>query len=219
MGIFNRLNDIINSNINSLLDSAENPEKIIRLVIQEMEDTLIELRTNAARTIAEQKKLNRRLGQLQEEAADWEAKAELALSRDREDLARAALAEKRAVTDAVAGFSADLESLDAHLAQLDEDMSRLQTKLDEAKLRQKSVVARHDAVSSRLKARVTLSDDRINDALAKFEHLERKMDDMEGKAESYDIGKSRTLRDEFAELEASDKVDEDLQALKKKMKK
>lgn len=217
MSIFSRFNDIINSNLNAMLDKAEHPEKIIRLVVQEMEDTLVEVRTSAARTIADQKTLNRRLDRLRDEAREWEQKAELAVRKDREDLARAALAEKTSLYNVIRKLEDEITEIDDQLERLNEDIARLQAKLTEAKVRQKSLLMRNEAVNNRLKTRDRLNDKRIDDAMSKFDHLEQKMDHLEGKVEVYDLGQERTLVDEFAELEAQDSVEKELEALRKRV--
>ena len=137
MGIFSRLNDIINSNLNSILDRAEDPEKMIRLIIQEMEETLVEVRSSSARVIADKKDAQRRLGRLEAEAEDWEAKARLALEKGREDLARAALGEKQGLLDEIKIVEQEFNALDDHLAHLSEEIGQLQTKLNDAKAKQK----------------------------------------------------------------------------------
>lgn len=218
MGIFSRMNDIINSNLNSLLDRAEEPEKIIRLVIQEMEDTLVEVRSDAARTIAEKKKQQRRIDRLSDEILEWERKAELAVSKGREDLARAALAEKSSLERGLLSLTRDMEELEVQLSKLNEDIGNLQKKLDDAKARQKTLTMKHDAVTRRLQTREKLHDRRIDDAMSRFDDLERKMDNVEGRVDAYDLGRSKTLQEEFAELEAQDKIDEELAKIKERMK-
>ena len=218
MGIFSRMNDIINSNLNSLLDRAEEPEKIIRLVIQEMEDTLVEVRSDAARTIAEKKKQQRRIDRLSDEIVEWERKAELAVAKGREDLARAALAEKSSLERGLLSLTRDMEELEVQLSKLNEDIGNLQNKLDDAKARQKTLTMKHDAVSRRLQTREKLHDRRIDDAMSRFDDLERKMDNAEGRVDAYDLGRSKTLHEEFAELEAQDKIDEELAKIKARMK-
>jgi len=218
MSIFSRFNDIIHSNINAMLEHAENPEKIIRLVIQEMEDTMVEVRTNAARTIADQKTLDRQLARLRDESAQWEQKAELALTKDREDLARAALAEKSLLQTAIEQLEKETEAIENQLVGLNNDIGRLQAKLTEAKARKKSLDMRWQTTNSRLKVRGQLDDGRIDDAMVKFEYLERKMDTLEGRVESHDLGRDRPLADEFAELAAQDAVEKELAELKKRMR-
>jgi phage shock protein A len=219
MGIFSRLNDIVNSNINVMLDKAEDPEKIIRLVIQEMEDTLVEVRSDAARTIADKKKLQRRIDLMSREAADWESKAELAISKGREDLARAALTEKHNMESTAGAAEAELQELEDQLSKLNEDIGQLQQKLDDAKACNKAMVMKHNTMSGRLRTRSQLHDARIDDAMSRFESIENKMDRMEGKVESYDLGRSQTLAEQFTELESEDIIDEELSSLKKRLQK
>ena len=216
MGIFSRFSDIVNSNINALLDKAEDPEKMVRLIIQEMEDTLVEVRSTSAKTIAEKKELQRVVSRLEEDVADWQGKAELALSKDRDDLARSALIEKQKSADQAASVAADIANLDAHVSKLQDEVAQLQEKLADAKARQKSMLMRQKTVASRLEVKKSLDSNRLNDAMYKFERYEQKIDSLEAQVESYDLGK-KTLRDEFAELAAQDKIDSELAALKAKL--
>jgi phage shock protein A len=217
MSIFSRFNDIIHSNINAMLERAENPEKIIRLVIQEMEDTMVEVRTNAARTIADRKTLNRQLRRLVDESAQWEQKAELALRKDREDLARAALAEKANLQTAIKQLVKEVEVVEEQIAGLNDDIGRLQAKLTEAKARKKSLDMRWQTANNRLKVHGQLDDGRVDDAMVKFEHLERKMDTLEGRVEAHDLGRDKPLSAEFAELESRDVVEQELEEMKKRL--
>ena len=216
MGIFSRFSDIVNSNINALLDKAEDPEKMVRLIIQEMEDTLVEVRSTSARTIAEKKELQRVVNRLESEVAEWQGKAELALSKDRDDLARSALFERQKAADQAAAVSKDIANLDEHINKLQDEVGQLQEKLADAKARQKSMLMRQQTVASRLEVKKTLDSIRLNDAMYKFERYEAKIDSLEAQVEAYDLGK-KTLRDEFAELAAQDKIDSELAALKAKM--
>ena len=150
MGIFSRMSDIVNSNINSLLDSAEDPEKMIRLIIQEMEDTLVEVRSSSARVLADRKTAERKLLRITQEVTDWEEKAKLAISKGREDLARAALQEKRAIEEELELSSAELRSADDHIDQLNDEVSQLQQKLSDAKAKQKAILIRSQTVHSRI---------------------------------------------------------------------
>lgn len=218
MGIFSRFSDIVNSNLNALLDKAEDPEKMVRLIIQEMEDTLVEVRSSSAKTIAEKKELQRLVSRLEEETADWQTKAELALSKERDDLARAALIERQKAADQAAAVNRDIANLDEHISKLQDEVGQLQEKLADAKARQKSMLMRQQTVASRLEVKKTLDSNRINDAMYKFERYEQKIDSLEAQVESYDLGK-KSLKDEFAELAAQDKIDTELAALKAKMQK
>ncbi|HLI11080.1 MAG TPA: phage shock protein PspA [Alphaproteobacteria bacterium] len=217
MSIFSRLTDIVNSNINAILDRAEDPEKIIRLIIQEMEDTLVEVRSSAVRTIAEKKELERRLGQLRREQEDWARKAELAVTKGREDLAKGALLAKARLGEAAAALAAQLAQIDAGLAKQNEDIAKLQAKLADAKAREQAITARHKTAASRLKLRAKLYDERVTDALARFDQVERALDEIEGKVEAYDLGRKPGLAEELGALQAEAGVEEELAALKARL--
>lgn len=214
MGIFTRFSDIVNSNINAILDKAEDPEKIVRLMIQEMEDTLVEVRSAAARSIADKKDLNRKIESLERERKDWDDKAELAMRKGREDLAKAALVEKSRVASAVDLLKEDYVAVDEGLGKLNEDIARLESKLEDAKARQKALLARHKTASSRLAARKKIHDYKIDDAMVRFEAYTRRIDDVEGRVEAYDLGLPKDLNHEFASLEAEESVNKELSALK-----
>jgi phage shock protein A len=216
MGIFSRFTDIINSNINAILDKAEDPEKMVRLIIQEMEDTLVEVRSASAKTIAAKKDVTHQINKLKNESENWQAKAELALSKDREDLARAALQEKSKTNEAAASLEHELEIIDTELTKLQSETGQLQDKLADAKSRQKTIIMRQNTVSSRLQVKKRLDSSTVDSAMGRFEQFERKIDDLESQVESYDIG-NRSLKDEFADLETDGKIDDELAALKKKM--
>jgi len=217
MGIFTRFSDIVNSNINAILDKAEDPEKIVRLMIQEMEDTLVEVRSAAARSIADKKDLNRRIEALDRDLANWDGKAELALRKGREDLAKAALIEKSRVATAVEALKQDYLAVDEGLAKLNEDIARLESKLEDAKARQKALLARHKTANSRLAARKKIHDYKIDDAMVRFEQYTRRIDDVEGRIEAYDLGLPKDLNHEFAGLEAEESVKAELDALKQRV--
>ena len=216
MGIFSRFSDIVNSNINSILDKAEDPEKLVRLMIQEMEDTLVEVRSTAARAIADRKEITRSLSGLDLEARDWQAKAELALDKNREDLAKAALAEKARAVTAADALRVQHHSLGEGLDKLNDDVVRLEEKLVDAKTRQQAILARQRTASRRLDARKRLHSARIDDALIRFDQFERRIDDIEAHVESYDLGSTKGLKDEFSELESEDAVAKELRELKSK---
>ena len=216
MSIFSRLSDIINSNISALLDKAENPEKMIRMVIQEMEETLVEVRSGTAKVIAEKKTLSRRSEQLRKQATDWESKAELALTKGREDLAKAALLEKANIQASIEITENDLAKLDETLDKLSSEIEQLQAKLNDARARQKSLVMRSTATQSRVDVHQQLNSHTIDNAMDKFEYYERKIDQMEGQIDSSHI-EARGLQSEFDELEKQEAIDKELEALKSKL--
>ncbi|MEL7477481.1 MAG: phage shock protein PspA [Pseudomonadota bacterium] len=216
MGIFSRFADIVNSNINAILDKAEDPEKMVRLIIQEMEDTLVEVRSTSAKTLAEKKELARRVEQLNQEAQQWQEKAELALVKDREDLARAALLERQKSSDAAASVEKELEHVESHIEKLQQEVATLQDKLADAKARQKAIVLRQRSAESRLEVKKALDSSKVEDALNRFERYESKIDGLESQVEAYDLGK-KSLSDEIADLQNNEQVDDELAALKKKL--
>lgn len=218
MSIFSRLSDIINSNISALLDKAEDPEKLIRMVIQEMEETLVEVRSGTARVIAEKKTLTRRLERLRKQAEDWEGKAELALSKGREDLAKAALMEKSNINSSIEITEKDMGKLDQTLDKLSVEIEQLQGKLNDARARQKTIVMRSKATESRLHVNRHLQSHAIDNAMDKFEYYEKKIDLMEGQMDSAHIEQSG-LQSEFDELEKQETIDKELEALKSKLSK
>lgn len=217
MGIFSRFSDIVNSNINAILDKAEDPEKIVRLMIQEMEDTLVEVRSAAARSIADKKSLNRKLEALEKDVADWEAKAELALSKQREDLAKAALVEKSNAAAAAEATRDEYQLVEGGLSKLNEDIARLEAKLQDAKTRQKSLLSRHHTAKKRLAARNLTHTYKVDDALVRFEQYQRRMEDVEGRVEAYDLGMPKDLNQEFASMEAEESIREDFERLKQRV--
>lgn len=216
MGIFSRFSDIINSNINALLEKAEDPEKMVRLIIQEMEETLVEVRTVSAKAIADKKELSRRKQWLAEQAQLWESKAELAIQKGREDLAKGALAERLKFVSEGQDVDAELDVLEGSLQELEGEITQLQQKIAEAKTRQKALTTRQKTASSRLKVRKTLNRTSVQETLSKLEDYERKLDDLEGQVESYDLGKN-SLADEIEQLAENDEIESQLAALKRKL--
>lgn len=219
MGIFSRMTDIINSNITALLDQAEDPEKMIRLIIQEMEDTLVEVRSSSARVLADRKAAARRLEQVQNEAEAWEEKAKLAISKGREDLARAALQEKRAILEEVAVVEAELSATDEHVSQLNDEVSQLQQKLTDAKAKQKALLMRTKTVESRIKVKRQMHREALDTAFARFDHYERRMDNLESQLEVMDLGREvhPDLAAEITALEEDENINDDLDRLKAQM--
>ncbi len=219
MGIFSRLSDIANSNITSLLDQAEDPAKIIRLIIQEMQETLYEVRATAAKTIAEKKEIQRALDRFSEAQADWQRKAEVALRNDREDLSRGALIEKAKLAEGAKELADEMVLLDEALAQRDADIRKLQAKLGEAEAKQKTIHARHETASSRVKLRRQIHNERLEAAFQRFEQMDKRVDEMEGEAEVYDLGQTKTLSEEINDLEINTAIEDELSALKFQMTK
>ena len=218
MGIFSRTRDIIAANFNELLDQADDPAKMIRMIILEMEETLVEVRASAARTIADQKEMHRHTVKLDRLQADWAEKAQLALSKDREDLARAALMERRKATEMIDQLKVEIKVLDDALRAYEQDIAKLQHRLREARSRQSQIAARLESAENRVKLRSLMTNERVDEALTRFDQLERRVDYAEGRADALSIADGtggKTLADEFAALEGGDKVDEELEEMKR----
>jgi len=216
MGIFSRTRDIIAANFNELLDQADDPTKMIRMIILEMEETLVEVRASAARTIADQKEMHRHTVRLEKLQADWGDKAQLALSKDREDLARAALMEKKKASDMADQLKVEITVLDDSLRAYEEDIAKLQTRLREARSRQTQIAARLESAENRVKLRTLMTSERVDEALARFDQLERRVDYAEGRADALRVAEGKpSLSDEIAALEGSDRIDAELEAMKR----
>ncbi|MUK75665.1 phage shock protein PspA [Aliivibrio fischeri] len=219
MGIFSRFADIVNSNVTSLLDKAENPEKMIRLIIQEMEDTLVEVRTASAKALADKKELTRKISSIEAQIADWQDKASLALLKQREDLARSALIEKQKVQDILSSLKTEFILVEESIEKLSAELIELETKLTETRARQQALVIRQQTAQHRNDIKSHTHSGKTERAMAKFEQYERRIDELDAKADSYSIGKTNSLEQEFAELQAQDEIDKEIERLKEQMKK
>jgi phage shock protein A len=219
MGIFSRMGDIVAANVNDMLEKAEDPAKMIRLIIMEMEETLVDVRTSAARTIANQKEARRTLTRLADAQSGWAEKAELAMSKGREDLAKAALLEKQKMADMSVQITNDVLSLDEVLGKHEQDIQKLEAKLREARSRQQTIVARLETLENRARMRGMMASPKIDEAFARFAQLERRVDLAEGRVESFDLGQKKSLAEEIASLQTDDAVEAELTALREKMAK
>lgn len=217
MGIFSRTRDIVAANFADLLEKAEDPAKMIRMIILEMEETLVEVRASAARTIADSKEIRRHIAKMEELQASWTEKAELALSKDREDLAKAALVERQKAADMADQLKAEVAVLDDALHASEEDIAKLQTKLREARTKQNAVQTRLESANNRYRLREMYNGPKTQDAFSRFDQLERRVDDAEGRAEALGLGAVKSLEDEIAELRQSDRVDAELEELKRRL--
>jgi phage shock protein A len=212
--IFTRTRDIVAANMAELLDRSEDPARMIRMIIVEMEETLVEVRATAARSIADIKEMRRACQRLDDLQYGWAEKAQLALEKGREDLARAALAEKQSAVAMAEGLYAEMAQIEQVLKGYEADIARLQAKLAEARARQQAIATRMESAMSRARTREVLHGSRTEDAFARFELLERRADLAEGHAEALAMTGPKSLEEEIAELRAADAVEAELEALK-----
>ena len=221
MGLFTRFTDIVNANLNSMLDKAEQPEKMIKLIIQEMEETLVEVRATAAKNIAEQKTHNRRLASAKASMEHWQDKAELAITKDREDLAKSALMQKHKYQSEVKLLEQEGEQLAEFLEKVQDDASRLQAKLLEARRRQEAYTLRQESAQVRLKLREQTAIYNIEEAMSKFERYQQKIDGIEAQVEAYDLvqsnSTSQSLTAQFDDLEQNENIEKELAQIKNKL--
>jgi phage shock protein A len=220
MSIFTRTRDIIAANFTDLLDKAEDPAKMIRMIILEMEETLVEVRSSAARTIADQKEMRRQIARIEKLQESWTEKAELALSKGREDLAKAALVERQKAADMASSLQAEIDVLDDALRASEGDIAKLQGKLRDARTRQSAIQSRLESAHNRIRMREMYAGSKVDEAFSRFDVLERRADMAEGRADALALGgPPKTLEEEIAELQSSEKVDAELEALKARMNK
>lgn len=218
MGLLSRMSDIVQSNINALLDKAEDPEKMIKHLILEMQDTLVEVRSVAATVLADKKQIERRISKLEIESANWQNKAQIALQKEREDLARAALGEKQRVDQALDSLHEQLNEVQESVNKLQNDSSQLNDKLLEAKAKQKTLLIRQRTQSSRLKLRHSDAYNKVDTAIVKFDQYERRIDDLEAQVDAFDlVSETKSLNAELAELEVSEEIEMQLAELRKKV--
>jgi len=214
MGIFTRLSDIISSNINSMLDKAEDPEKLIRLMIQEMEDTLVEIKVACAGVMANRTKVERALTEAQRRVVQWEEKAKLAVSRGREDLAREALLEKRRYRERAESLEDEAMQFQGVIEQYQSDIAQLEDKLGGAKEKQRLLIQRHIHAQKKKRAQNEIRRVDSADTLVRFEQFENRIERMEAEADLVNLARKPTLDEEFARMEKDDEIEAELQVLK-----
>ncbi|HEX8621829.1 MAG TPA: phage shock protein PspA [Allosphingosinicella sp.] len=215
MSIFSRTRDIVAANFTDLLDKAEDPAKMIRMIILEMEETLVQVRASAARTIADQKEMRHQIARLERLQSSWTEKAELALSKGREDLAHGALTERQKAADMADHLKAEIEALDDAMRASEADIARLQAKLREARMRQSATQSRLDSANQRARLREMTFGPKVDEAFSRFELLERQVDQAEGRAEALALAAPpRSLDEEIAELRNAEKVEAELAEMK-----
>lgn len=219
MSVFKRFSDVLNSNVSAMLDKAENPEKLVKMIISEMESTLLNVRTESAKTIADKKEMERQIKRFEEEVISWQQRAELALDKGREDLAKQALKEKSRIEQAIEAQCKEFAALETALERLDHDIAKLQSKLNEAVARRKAIIARHETVKATIHMRRRIETNSINDALDRFDRFEQRMDQMEAEVEAMDLGRNVTLSEQIDSLQGDEDINKELEALKLKLKK
>ena len=215
MGVFSRLSDIINSNLNAMLDKAEDPEKIARLIIQEMEDCLVEVRSAAARSMADKKEYERDIVALEQSRLDWASKAELAVEKGREDLARGALAAKQRAERETDSRRLALKAIEEVGAKRQDDLEKLQAKLDEAKTKLRSLIVRREAAEHRIQMRSRIEVNKVDEAMRRYAQVERKVDEMEAYADLINVGE-RGLEAQFQDLAAEESIEKELAEIKRR---
>ncbi len=219
MAIFSRLRDIISANINAMLDKAEDPEKMVRLMIQEMEDTLVEIRASCAGAMATRKKIHRQLEEARNRVERWNDKAHLAVSKGRDDLGREALYEKKRYRDRVNSLEAELSQCDSIVDQYQADLQQLEDKLAGARERQRLLVQRHIQAQTRKSAQEKIRRIDTSDAFVRFEKFENRIERMEAEADLVNFGRKPSLEDEFSKLQSDEDIEKELEALRESVKK
>ncbi|MFP4501850.1 MAG: phage shock protein PspA [Candidatus Hydrogenedentota bacterium] len=214
MGVFSRFRDIVNANINAMLDRAEDPGKMVKMMIREMEDTLVELKASCAASMATKKKVQRELQFAENRAAEWGGKAELAVNKGREDLAREALLEKRRLTQQVESLGRELDEAQQVVEQYQSDIAQLEAKLGQARDKQRMLVERHRQAENRRRAQTDIRRFDNSEAFRRFEEFEQRIDRVEAEADLVNYGRTASIEEEFAELARDEEIERELAALK-----
>lgn len=219
MGIFSRMSDIVNANLLSMLDKAEDPEKMVRLMIQEMEDTLIEVKTSAAKVISDQKGLERQIDAISHEEQNWRSKAELAVAKGRDDLARGALNEKSRRSEIRVTLDTQLNTSQESLNVFRKDIQELEKKLLDARARQKTIIMRQRTARSQIEIQNRIQSSQTGKAFSRFEQYEKELDRMEGTVEAFRMSpESDSLSNEINKLQKDTEIEDELDAMKRQMK-
>jgi phage shock protein A len=214
MGIFTRFSDIISSNINSMLDKAEDPEKMIKLMIHEMEDTLIELKSSCAGVIAGRKKVERKLEEMLGRRDLWAERANLAVAKGRDNLAREALIEKRRFAEIAEALENELVEFEGIFNQYQEDITELESKLNNAKEKKRVLVQRHKRATGKKRAQEDIRRSNSGDTMARFDKLESRIEQMEAEADLVNMPKKPTIEEEFDNLASDDEIENELARIK-----
>lgn len=219
MSIFNRVNDVIQSNIAAMLDKAEDPEKLLNLMLSEMQEALNECRSTAAALLCEEKTLIRQIAQKQKDLISWQTKAELAVAKNRDDLAKSALVEKQRVDEQIAAKNTQLNTLKESIEKITADCERLQQKMAQAKSKQAQLIKRHDIVAAREKVNMQLHSDKVANALSRFEMIEQKVEGIEAQVDAYELtNTAQSTAEQIETLVKNEKIDAELARLKASIK-
>jgi len=219
MSIFNRVNDVIQSNIAAMLDKAEDPEKLLNLMLSEMQEALNECRSTAAALLCEEKTLKRQIAQKQKDLTLWQTKAELAVAKNRDDLAKSALVEKQRVDEQIAAKNTQLNTLKESIEKITADCERLQQKMAQAKSKQAQLIKRHDIVAAREKVNMQLHSDNVANALSRFEMIEQKVEGIEAQVDAYELtNTAQSTAEQIESLVKNEKIDAELARLKASVK-
>jgi phage shock protein A len=219
MSIFNRVNDVIQSNIAAMLDKAEEPEKLLNLMLSEMQEALNECRSTAAALLCEEKTLKRQIAQKQKDLTLWQTKAELAVAKNRDDLAKSALVEKQRVDEQIAAKNTQLNTLKESIEKITADCERLQQKMAQAKSKQAQLIKRHDIVAAREKVNMQLHSDKVVNALSRFEMIEQKVEGIEAQVDAYELtNTAQSTAEQIESLVKNEKIDAELARLKASVK-
>ena len=219
MSIFNRVNDVIQSNIAAMLDKAEDPEKLLNLMLSEMQEALNECRSTAAALLCEEKTLKRQIAQKQKDLTLWQTKAELAVAKNRDDLAKSALVEKQRVDEQIAAKNTQLNTLKESIEKITADCERLQQKMAQAKTKQAQLIKRHDIVAAREKVNMQLHSDKVANALSRFEMIEQKVEGIEAQVDAYELtNTAQSTAEQIESLVKNEKIDAELARLKASVK-
>lgn len=214
MGIFTRVRDIVSSNLNTMLDKAEDPEKLVKLMIREMEDTLVEIKASCAGAMATKKKIERESEKVRENANSWDQKAKLAIDKGREDLAREALIEKKRYSERAQQLEGEMTQCDSLVEQYQSDIGQLEDKLNSAREKQRMLIQRHQHAQHKVRAERGLRKYDTSDAMMRFDTFEERIERMEADAEVVNYGRKPSLEEEFRRLKGDEDVEKELEALK-----
>lgn len=219
MGIFTRVRDIVNSNINAALDKAENPEKLIKQMIREMEDTLVEIKAACAGAMAGRKKAERDADEANALVVHWTERAELAVDHGRENLAREALRAKQRFVGEAETTQNVIDQLAGLVDQYKSDIVQIENKLQSAREKQRVLVQRHVHAVQHKKAQLEIRKLDTSGVMLRFEEFEQRLDRVDAEGELVNFGRPKpySLEQEFVDLQRDETIEDELKALKSKV--